>query len=177
MCRLVLLGVHTGSSFQKDIVYILCPQTVRKRMCDQSHEGGTVITLLTSCFSPLASVPWEGRGGLTQWLSKRAGGTSGCSHWFDYSERTNSIVQSHRGNHFWQVRVGPMSLCSKGLSLPLAIPPMPAPACFTFSHSNDSEIWRRRMVPWDQSIGAPFEVVEVDSEQVIRSSGKGCAVV
>ena len=43
---------------------------------------------------------------------------------------------------FSRVTVGQSSLCSQVLLLPLDVSPMPAPACFTFSHSLDSEVRR-----------------------------------
>ena len=38
--------------------------------------------------------------------------------------------------------MGQLSLCSQVLLLPLGVPRMPAPACFTFSLSQDSEARR-----------------------------------
>ena len=65
-------------------------------------------------------------------------------HWFEYLEINclHCLFQTTREKHVYNVRVGPLSLCSQALPLPLGVPPMPALACFDNSLSQDSEVQR-----------------------------------
>ena len=66
--------------------------------------------------------------------------------WFEFSfsggHRPDGLSKAIGAKHWWQVRVGQLSLCSPVLLLPLGVPLVPAPACLTFGHPHDSEAWR-----------------------------------
>ena len=53
-----------------------------------------------------------------------------------------TLLPHRRCGNVWWVRVRQLSHCSQMLLLPLGILPLPAPACVTFSQSQDHEIWR-----------------------------------
>ena len=76
--------------------------------------------------------------------------TSECMHSFELRGGVDIAYSKPVGNAFEQVRVEKLSLCPEVLLVPLGVPPTPAPACFTLSCSQDSEM---RRVPTTTDVG------------------------